>query len=131
VRPRLLGDEGVATTELTLLFGLLIVLTLFPVQVALFWHAQQNATLAAELTLDVAQVETANAEAAEQFGLGVLASADQLTNPAVDVDRDVGGTDLVTVTVTGDLRYQIIPLGWSVSSVAQGRIEEFVGEDDR
>ncbi len=129
VAPR--ADDGVASTELALLFSLLLVLTLFPIQVALFWHAQQNAALAADLALDVAQAETATAEEAQSFGLQVIASANQLTNPSVVVNRDVGGTDLVTVTVTGDLRYQVIPLGWSVSSVAQGRIEEFVGEDDR
>jgi len=128
---RLLDDRGVASTELTLLFGLIILLTLFPIQVALLWHAQQNATLAAELALDVAQVETATADEAEEIGLGILASAGQVVNPRVVVVRDVGGTDLVTVTVSGDLRYQILPLGWSVSSVAEGRIEEFVGEDDR
>ena len=128
---RVADERGVASTELSLLFGLILVMTLLPIQVALFWHAQQNAALAAELTLDAAQPELASATAARDLGLQVLAEAGQVTSPNVQVTKDLGGTDLVTVTVTGDLRYQILPLGWTVTSVAEGPIEMFVGEDDR
>jgi len=127
---RTVHDRGAASTELALLFGLIIVLTLFPFQVALLWHAQQSASLAAEAALDVGQLEAGTEAEAETLGRTILDQTNQLVNSNVEVTRNVGART-VTAVAYGDLRFQIIPLGWSVRSEAFGRIEEFVGVDDR
>ncbi len=123
-------ESGAASSELMLLFGLILVLTMFPIQVALFWHAQQSAVLAAEVALDVGQRIDATTGEAESAGQSVVASTNQLLNPTVTVSRN-SASRTVSVVVAGDLRYQILPLNWVVRSEASGRIEEFVSENER
>lgn len=129
--PRLLpaaDDGGVASTELVILFPLIIMLTLFPFQVAIHWHAKQTADLAAETAVDVGQVEGATPAAASAAAGSVLAATGQVTDAAVEVNR---GGDVITVRVRGRSRFRVLPGNWRVEAVAQGRIERFVGEDER
>lgn len=121
-------EQGMATTELVILFPVIIMLTLFPFQVALHWHAKQTADLAAETALDVGQVETATITEARAAADSVLAATGQLVDHAVSVDK---GGDLVTVTVSGRSRFRVLPGSWRVEATAQGRVERFVAEDER
>ncbi len=117
-----------ATTELAILFPIIIMLTLFPFQVALHWHAKQTADLAAETGLDVGQVENATVTEAREAAGSVLAATGQLVDSTVAVDR---GGDLITVTVTGRSRFRVLPGSWRVEATARGRVERFVAEDER
>lgn len=122
------GDEGLASTEVAVLFPLIIVMALFPFQVALYWHAKQTVDLAAETALDVGQVDGADLGDARQAGLGVLSATGQVEQGQVRIS--VTG-DLVTAEVEARTRYRIIPGTWRVTAVAQGRVERFVGGDER
>lgn len=122
------GDDGLASTEVAVLFPLIIVMALFPFQVALYWHAKQTVDLAAETAVDIGQVEGADLTLAQQSAAAVLAATGQVDDGQVAITI---ADDLVTVEVEARPRYRIIPGPWRVSSTAQGRVERFVGFDER
>lgn len=124
-----LGDErGAVATELAVLMPVLILLVLLPVQVGLWWHAKQAASVAAEEALDAAQVATAGTAEGHAGAQAILAQAGNLNNVTVNIDRTA---EQVTVTVNGDLGFSIFPGAWSVTATAQGPVERFVSEADR
>ncbi len=122
------AEHGLASTEVAVLFPLIIVMALFPFQVALYWHAKQTADLAAETALDVGQVEGASPVDARQIGLEVLSATGQVEQAQVEVTI-IG--DTVIATVSARPRYRVIPGPWSVTAQAQGRVERFVGVAER
>ncbi len=111
-----------------MLFPLIIVMALFPFQVALYWHAKQTADLAADTALDVGQVDGSDLSEARRVGLEVLSATGQVEQATVEVTI-VG--DVVTAEVTARPRYRIVPGPWRVTSRAQGRVERFVGAAER
>ncbi len=121
-------DSGLASTEVAVLFPLIIVMALFPFQVALYWHAKQTADLAAETALDIGQVNGVDIDEARRAGLAVLSTTGQVE--AAEVEVTVVG-DLVTAEVSARPRYRIIPGPWRVTALAQGRVERFVGSAER
>lgn len=121
-------DCGLASTEVAVLFPLIIVMALFPFQVALYWHAKQTADLAAETALDIGQVDGVDPTEARLAGLTVLSATGQVE--AAQVEVTVVG-DVVTAQVSARPRYRLLPGPWRVTALAQGRVERFVGSAER
>lgn len=121
-------DRGAAATELAVLMPVLIVLVLIPVQVGLWWHANQAAETAADEALDAAQVEFATAADGQAGARAILGQAGNLENVVIDVDRS--GTT-VNVSVSGNLGFSLFPGPWSVTAHAEGPIERFIPADER
>lgn len=130
LRMRTRGDpeRGAVATELAILMPVLILLTLLPVQVGLWWHAKQAAQVAAEEALDAAQPPAATRVDGIAGAEAVLGQAGNLTNASIDIERTA---EEVIVTVRGDLGFSIFPGAWAVSANAQGPTERFVSEVDR
>jgi len=105
----------------------LIMLVLIPVQVGLWWHANQAAETAADEALDAAQVESATVADGRAGATAILGQAGNLENVVIDVDRS--GTT-VSVTVSGQLGFSIFPGPWSVTAHDQGPTERFRPEDE-
>lgn len=105
----------------------LIVLVLLPMQFALWWHANQAAEVAAEEAVQAAVVLGADPRAAAVEGVeAILGQAGNVEGVSIQVETS---SNSVTVRVTGDLAFSVIPL--SVSAQASGRLERFVPEDER
>ncbi len=130
LRQRARGDpeRGAVTTELAVLMPVLILLSLVPVQVGLWWHAKQAAQVAAEEALDAAQTPDATAADGTLGARAILGQAGNLDNASIDVNRTA---DTVTVTIRGDLGFSIFPVAWSVTAHAEGPVERFISEVDR
>ncbi len=129
-RRRSRGDpeRGAVATELAVLMPVLILLTLVPVQVGLWWHAKQAAQVAVEEALDAAQTVNGTTADGTTGAQAILGQAGNLSNASIEVDR---GTETVTVTIHGDLGFSIFPGAWSVTAHAEGPVERFVAEVDR
>ena len=128
LRDRFHDESGLATTELVIITPVFFAMVLLPIHVALWWHAKQTVDLAAEEALDTAQVEGTTATEGEAVGYALL---DQVGNvDERDVTVNING-DVVTVVVTGRSRYRIVPGPWNVRAEAEGRVERFIGEQDR
>ena len=128
-RRRVRDEAGVTSTELAVLMPVLIVLVLLPMQFALWWHAKQSADTAAEECVEAAQVIGADVAGDGVNGARtILSQAGNLTNVVI---TPVASADTITCTITGDLNYAIINVGFSVTARAEGPIEEFIAEDDR
>lgn len=130
IRMRSRGDpeRGAVATELAILMPVLILLTLLPVQVGLWWHAKQAAQVAAEEALDAAQPAAATRADGIAGAEAILGQAGNLTNATIDIDRTA---EEVSVSIRGDLGFSIFPGAWAVTAHAQGSTERFVAEVDR
>jgi Flp pilus assembly protein TadG len=121
-------DTGLATTELVIITPVFFAMVLLPIHVALWWHAKQTIDLAAEEALDTAQVDGATEADGEAVANALLNQVGNVDNRDVDVDID---GDVVTVVITGRSRYRIVPGPWNVTARAEGRVERFIGEQER
>lgn len=121
-------ERGAAATEMAVLMPVLIMLVLLPVQIGLWWHANQAAQVAAEEALDAAQVADAGPADGHAGAQTILGQAGNLSNIAISVDR---GAETVTVRIDGDLGFSILPGAWHVTAQAHGPIEQFVAENER
>lgn len=128
VSTRLGEDRGASATELAIVMPVLIILVLLPMHVALWWHAKQVADLAAEEAVDTAQIADRGAADGEQVARQLLGQVGHLTNVSIEVN--VNG-DTVTARVSGTPRFRVIPGPWDVVGSAEGRVERFVGEQER
>ncbi len=123
------NEDGVTSTELAVLMPALIVLVLLPMQFALWWHAKQSADVAAEECVEAAQVIGADVIADGVGGARtILSQAGNLTGVTITPTRTA---DTIVCTVTGDLSYAVLNIGFSVTSRAEGPIEQFTAQDDR
>jgi Flp pilus assembly protein TadG len=118
------GDRGAAATELAIAMPLLLVLVLVSVHVALWFHARQIVTAAA-------QEAARSARAYDASDADGYARADQLLaelgqrsvdDPSVVIHRSAG---TVTATVTGHSPVVIPGLVLDVSATSRSPIEEF------
>jgi Flp pilus assembly protein TadG len=115
-------------TEAAVIAPVILILVLIPVHLSLWWLAKHAVDLAAEEALDAAQIDgatTADGEAAARNVLGHVANVD---NP--DITVTITG-DVVVVEITAEARYQVIPGPWNVAARAEGRVERFIGEQER
>src|SRR5690348_11976708 len=98
------GELGVTSTELAVLMPVLILLTLLPIQVGLWWHAKQAADLAAQEAIEAAQLATATSADGQVGAAAILDHAGNLEDVRVTVTRTA---DTVTVDVTGRLAFSV------------------------
>jgi Flp pilus assembly protein TadG len=118
------GDRGAAATEVAIAMPLLLMLVLASVHLALWFHARQIVTAAAQEAARSARAyDAADSDGytrAEQIltGLGTRS----VTNPAVVISRGAG---IVTATVTGHSPVVIPGLVLDVSATSRSPIEAF------
>ena len=95
-------------------------------QTALLFHAQHTISVAAEEADESGKIDGATAADARKGANDVLSQTGALRNITVTVDR---GTDVVTVTVTGDA--PTLLGSWQVISTAQSPTERFIPPAER
>ena len=122
------GDTGLATTEMAVIAPVFFVMVLLPIHFALWWHAKQTIDLAAEEALDAAQIEGSSEGDGVAAANAVIGQVGNIENPTVSVQ--IAG-DVVTVQITGRSRFRVVPGGWHMSSTAEGRVERFIGAQER
>ncbi|NNE74298.1 MAG: hypothetical protein HKN26_11585 [Acidimicrobiales bacterium] len=116
-------------TELAIIFPVILVIVLTPVQIGLFYHARQAADLAAERYVDAARAYQATSADG-------VAAANQILNQGgnladAQIIPGAQGPDTVSVTIRGNLNYSIVPGTWSVEASAEGAVERFIPEPER
>lgn len=93
------SDRGLVTTELALLFPIVVIVVLLIVQVALWSHANAVAQAAAEHGAEVAAAFGATADDGRTAATGFLDQAGQIDDAVVQAQR-VDGQASVTVRGT-------------------------------
>ncbi|WP_019356454.1 TadE/TadG family type IV pilus assembly protein [Streptomyces sp. AA1529] len=122
-------DRGAATTQLVILFPLLILTSLVAVQLALAWHAQHIAQFIAQDALAAARPQHASAadgRAQARHRMGTLAGR-ILTSPHVDVTRS---PTRVSAHVTGGVLQAVPLLELRASGAAAGATERLTTPED-
>lgn len=125
---RAVGEAGITTTQLSVVFPALLMLIMLVVQFGLWSHGQQVANAAAAEGTDAAQVPGAIAADGEAAVRSFLAQAGHLDDVRVRVER---GTQLVEVEVIGDVRELVPGMSWSVTARSVAPVERFVPENER
>lgn len=129
-RRRLLGEEGIATTEAVLVTPVLLLLVMTVFQFGLWYHAQHVATAAAEEGARTARSEQGTATAGRTRAEAFLDQA----GPTIVQDRTVDATrtaDTATVTVHGTAVAVIPGLHLSINATATSPVERFDPDTDQ
>lgn len=123
------GQEGSVSTELTLLVPVLLLLVMFVVQMALWLHARNVATSAAQEGLLAAQVLGGTDVAGRDRAVAFLREAGGVRGPEVSVTRDATSVEVEVVGTAPTL----LPVAdtWPVRGVATGPLERFIQEPER
>jgi Flp pilus assembly protein TadG len=126
------GEQGVTTTEVVIVMPAVMLLVMFVLQFALYYHAANVATGAAQDAVRAARVEHGSAGAGGTRAREVVgrSAGGALDDPTVTVSRD-GGTHTVRAEVSGDVPSLIPGLRLSVTRVAEGPTEEFLPPEQR
>ena len=128
MNPRARGDAGAATTEVVLVTPVLLLLVMFVIQFGLWYHAQHVAQAAADEGARAAKVENAN----EEDGIASAnAFLDQSSRSLIGA-RSVQATrssEVVTVTVSGQVASVVPGLDLTVSAKATDPVERFRPDD--
>ncbi|MEM9204328.1 MAG: TadE/TadG family type IV pilus assembly protein [Actinomycetota bacterium] len=123
-------DAGVVTTEVAVVMPMAIILMMMVFQVAFYWHAKQSVDLAAEEAVEAASDAAATPNDGVDGARAILSQVGQVSNVRMSLLRDVN-TGIVRVSIRADAP-ALLPFGdWEVEGTAEGRIEEFVSEQDR
>lgn len=118
------GDRGAAATELAIAMPLLLVLVLASVHLALWFHARQIVSAAAQEAARSARAYEATDSDGYARAEQILTSlgSRSVTDPTVTITRSSG---TVTATVTGQSPAVIPGLVLDVSATTRSPIEEF------
>lgn len=116
-------DRGAVATELALIFPLLIVLVMLPMQFALYWHGKQAADLAAEECVDAATELGSGPGAGSAAAQSLLGAGGGLSGVSIAANRS---GDTVTCTVRGTVSFTVVG-SYRVTGVARGPVERFIG----
>ena len=118
------SDRGSVTLELVVVFPAFLVVLLLTVQAAMFAHARNVATAAAQEGLRAARLAAGSADAGRTAAAGFLAAAGDrvLTTPVVTADRTAG---VASVTVAGRALSVLPGLSLPVRAAATGPVERF------
>lgn len=122
------GEEGLTTTQLAVLMPALLFWLMLIVQYGLWFHAKQVAGAAAAEAVDVAQIPGNSAAEAEAAARSFLDQSGNLTHVTVEI---APSADVVSVRVRGQAPQLVPGFDWSVASVAQVPMEEFVPQPRR
>jgi Flp pilus assembly protein TadG len=122
------GEErGSVTLELSVLFLVLLMSTLFVVETAIAWQSRQLTDLAAQAAVNAAQRIGGTEEAGRQAAQAVLDNASFLRNISIDIT--IGATE-VTAQVEATTP-PLVGVGFPVRSASAGVVERYVTLDDR
>jgi Flp pilus assembly protein TadG len=113
---------------MAVIMPVLIMLVLLPIHVALWWHAKQVADLAAEEAVEAAQVEGASAADGVAAARSLLSQAGHVVG--ADIDVSING-EVVVAEVRGRSGFRVVPGQWAVTGRAEGRVERFIGDQER
>ena len=116
------------TTQVAIVFPVLLLWIMLIVQYGLWFHAKQVADAAAAEATDAAQVPDGTAAKGQEAAQAFLAQAGNLDEVAVVVER---GGGQVVVDVRGRAPRLVPGLTWSVAARAAAPVERFVPEPER
>ena len=116
------------TTQVAILFPVVLFWIMLIVQYGLWWHAKQVANAAASEAVDAAQVSSGTATDGEGAAAGYLAQAGNLDNVTISVNRE---SSTVTVEVRGDAPRLVPGFEWSVTARSTAPVERFIPEPER
>ena len=119
-------ESGSVSVEMMVLLPVVMLIIGMVFQTALLFHAQHTISVAAEEAVESGKIDGATAADARKGANDVLSQTGALRNITVTVDR---GTDVVTVTVTGDA--PTLLGSWQVTSTAQSPTERFIPPEER
>jgi Flp pilus assembly protein TadG len=125
---RLKGDSGVTTSQVAILFPVVLFWLMLIVQYGLWWHAKQVANAAAVAAVDTAQLPTGSESAGDRAARTFLGQSGNLHDIEITVDRTPA---MVTVEVTGRAPQLVPGFSWSVTARSQGPVERFIPEPER
>ena len=117
------NSDGLATTEVSLLVGVMLLLVWVPVQLALREHAAQAATGAARHAVSVAQTRGATSDAGTAAAESFLAQTGNLDDITVTVTRT---TETVTAEVRGVAPRLVPGLNLEIGVRSSGPVERFI-----
>jgi hypothetical protein len=127
-RGRGVSDEGAVAVEMVGAFAIWIVVMLYLVQFALWWHAKATADTAAREAVYAAKLERARPDDGYRAATIVLTQTGHLQNVVVDV-RPSPTTVEVEVRGTAPA---LVPFGaMAIVSRAQAPLERFVPRSER
>ncbi len=127
------SERGLTSTEMAIVFPLLIATLLTVFQSAFYWHAWNVANLAAEQGVSAGQVEGASAADAIAASSNIIGQTGGLSpgsTTTVGYGTDPAGGATIQVSVSAK-PITIVPVNWPIDAPAEGRLEEFVRADDR
>jgi len=125
---RLRDERGVTTTQVAILFPVVLFWIMLIVQYGLWWHSKQVANAAAAEAVDAAQLSAGTAREGEDAAASYLAQAGNLSNVTISVTRD---PTTVTAEVHGDAPRLVPGFEWSVTARSTAPVERFVPEPER
>jgi Flp pilus assembly protein TadG len=128
IRGRWHDDRGMTTSQVAILFPVVLMWLMLIVQYGLWWHAKQVANAAAAEAVTAAHVPHGTATVGEDAAKGFLDQSGNLTDVAIVVTRT---PELVTVEVTGNAPVLVPGFDWGVTSRAQAPTERFIPEPQR
>ena len=116
------------TSQVAILFPVVLFWLVLIVQYGLWWHAKQVATAAAIEAVDAAQISSASADDGDLAAHEFLGQTGNLSEIEVRVDRTPA---LVTAEVSGRAPQLVPGFEWSVTARSQGPVERFIAETER
>ncbi|MGQ0823785.1 MAG: TadE/TadG family type IV pilus assembly protein [Actinomycetota bacterium] len=116
------------TSQVAILFPVVLFWIMLIVQYGLWWHAKQVANAAAAEAVDAAQVSAGTAREGENAAASYLAEAGNLSNVTITVTRE---PTTVIAEVHGDAPRLVPGFEWSVTARSSAPIEQFVPEPER
>ena len=116
------------TSQVAILFPVVLFWIMLIVQYGLWWHAKQVANAAASEAVDAAQVSSGTARDGEDAAAAYLAQAGNLDNVTISVNRE---PTTVIVEVRGVAPRLVPRFEWSVTARSTAPVERFIPEPER
>jgi Flp pilus assembly protein TadG len=116
------------TSQVAILFPVVLFWIMLIVQYGLWWHAKQVANAAAAEAVDAAQVPTGTTSDGEDAAASFLAQSGNLANVTITVTRE---PTTVTAEIHGDAPHLVPGFAWSVTARSSAPVERFVPESER
>ena len=116
------------TTQVAILFPVVLFWIMLIVQYGLWWHAKQVANAAAAEAVDAAQVLTGTAREGEEAASSYLSQSGNLANVTIRVTRE---PTTVSAEVHGDAPRLVPGFEWSVTARSTAAVERYIPEPER
>jgi Flp pilus assembly protein TadG len=119
------NQTGATSTELVIVFPVVLLVILLALQFGLYLHAAQIAEAGAQEAVEAAQGERADARDGQAAASRLLRSLGALRAPDVAVDRTATA---VTARVSGHAQQLVPGFSLRIWATAEGPVERFVPE---